>query len=124
MTATSDDVQIDNPQGKVTQWVVLENVSWQTYKLLLTDIGDHRASRLTYDRGTLESGRAGALLPPSPLRTVLASFPAHGSSESLSLLVMDLLVTNQVDKLIVGVCIFPSVAFGNHVMLVNILAVE
>lgn len=54
MTATSDNVQIDNPQGKVTQWAVLENVSWQTYKLLLTDIGDHRASRLTYDRGTLE----------------------------------------------------------------------
>lgn len=47
-------VQIDDLQDKTTQQVVLENVSWQTYELLLADLGDHRASRLTYDEGTLE----------------------------------------------------------------------
>jgi len=57
MVATStsiDDRQIDDLQGKVTQKIVLQNVSWQTYQALLTDMGDHRASRLTYDQGTLE----------------------------------------------------------------------
>ena len=33
---------------------MLENVSWQTYQALLADMGDHRASRITYDEGTLE----------------------------------------------------------------------
>lgn len=54
VTIPIDDLQVDDLQGKVTQKVVLENVSWQTYQALLADLGDHRASRLTYDRGTLE----------------------------------------------------------------------
>ncbi|MCY7333618.1 MAG: Uma2 family endonuclease [Pseudanabaena sp. CAN_BIN31] len=33
---------------------VLTNISWQTYQALLADISDHRATLLTYDRGTLE----------------------------------------------------------------------
>jgi Uma2 family endonuclease len=49
-----DDFQVDDLQGKVTQKVVLENVSWQTYRALLADMGNHRASRLTYDEGILE----------------------------------------------------------------------
>ena len=54
-TATSiDDRHIDDLQGKVTQKIVLQNVSWQTYQALLADMGDHRAARLTYDQGTLE----------------------------------------------------------------------
>lgn len=52
--ASIDDLQVDDLQGKVTQRIVLENVSWQTYQALLADMGDHRASRLTYDEGTLE----------------------------------------------------------------------
>lgn len=52
--ASIDDLQVDNLEGKVTQRVVLENISWQTYQAMLADIGDHRASRLTYDEGTLE----------------------------------------------------------------------
>ena len=52
--ASIDDLQVDDLQGKVTQRVVLENISWQTYQAMLTDMGDHRASRLTYDQGTLE----------------------------------------------------------------------
>lgn len=38
----------------VERVVVLEGVSWQTFKALLADIGDSRASRIAYDRGILE----------------------------------------------------------------------
>lgn len=34
--------------------VILENVSWQTFKALLADIGDNRACRFAYDQGMLE----------------------------------------------------------------------
>ncbi|MBV8886515.1 MAG: Uma2 family endonuclease [Chroococcidiopsidaceae cyanobacterium CP_BM_RX_35] len=57
MTATPasiDDLQVDDLQGKVTQRVVLESISWRTYQAMLADMGDHRSSRLTYDKGTLE----------------------------------------------------------------------
>ena len=37
-----------------THRVVLQGISWQTYQALLLDLGDHRASRLAYDRGVLE----------------------------------------------------------------------
>jgi len=35
-------------------FVVLHNVTWQTYQALLADMGEHRSARLAYDRGTLE----------------------------------------------------------------------
>lgn len=35
-------------------FVVLHNVTWQTYQALLADLGEHRSARLAYDRGTLE----------------------------------------------------------------------
>lgn len=34
--------------------VVLQNISWQTYRSLVTDFEQEPAIRLTYDRGTLE----------------------------------------------------------------------
>jgi Uma2 family endonuclease len=37
-----------------TQRVILSGVTWQTYKQLLTELGDRRTSRLTYTQGTLE----------------------------------------------------------------------
>lgn len=37
-----------------TQHIVLEGVTWETYQALLKDLGDHRASRLAYEQGTLE----------------------------------------------------------------------
>ncbi|NEN97242.1 MAG: Uma2 family endonuclease [Moorea sp. SIO1F2] len=49
-TFSSDE---DSPV-KTTQRIVLQNVSWQTYKALLADLGDHRASRLAYAQGMLE----------------------------------------------------------------------
>lgn len=33
-----------------TARVVLKNVSWQTFKALLADIGDSRAARIAYDQ--------------------------------------------------------------------------
>ncbi len=35
-------------------FVVLHNISWQTYQALLFDLGEHRAARLAYDHGVLE----------------------------------------------------------------------
>ena len=34
--------------------VILEGVSWQTFKALMSDIGDNRICRIAYDRGLLE----------------------------------------------------------------------
>ncbi len=42
--------------GEVLQFpfVVLHNVTWQTYQALLSDMGEHRSARLAFDHGTLE----------------------------------------------------------------------
>ncbi|MEA5468092.1 Uma2 family endonuclease [Spirulina sp. 06S082] len=50
----TEDLGIEDLQGKITQRVVLPNVSWQTYQVLLVDLGDRRSTRLAYDRGVLE----------------------------------------------------------------------
>jgi hypothetical protein len=34
--------------------IILRNISWQTYRSLITDFEAEPAMRLTYDRGTLE----------------------------------------------------------------------
>ncbi|WP_421659401.1 Uma2 family endonuclease [Leptothermofonsia sp. ETS-13] len=39
---------------EATQRVVLQGVSWQTYKALLAELGDNRGSRLAYSNGVLE----------------------------------------------------------------------
>jgi hypothetical protein len=44
-------ISIDDLQGKITQKVVLENISWQTYQAMLSEMGEHRLSRLMYDEG-------------------------------------------------------------------------
>ncbi len=36
------------------QRTVLRHITWETFESLLKDMGEHRASRLMYDRGTLE----------------------------------------------------------------------
>jgi Uma2 family endonuclease len=36
------------------QRVVLRNISWQTFETMLAEMGNDRASRMAYDRGTLE----------------------------------------------------------------------
>jgi Uma2 family endonuclease len=45
---------LQNPSQENTQRVVLYNISWHTYQALLADMGEHRSSRLAYDRGVLE----------------------------------------------------------------------
>lgn len=34
--------------------VILHNINWQEFEAILTELGDHRATRLAYSRGTLE----------------------------------------------------------------------
>ncbi len=41
-------------QDQSTQRVILHNISWQTYKALLADLGDGRNSLLAYNLGVLE----------------------------------------------------------------------
>lgn len=38
----------------VGQSILLKNVSWQAFEILLVEIGDHRAARIAYDQGILE----------------------------------------------------------------------
>jgi len=40
--------------ASMTQRVILHGISWQTYLQILTELGDHRASRLAYAQGVLE----------------------------------------------------------------------
>lgn len=43
--------QLNVPPG---QRVLFENISWAEFENILTELGEHRASRLTYDKGILE----------------------------------------------------------------------
>jgi Uma2 family endonuclease len=52
-------------RGRVTQHIVLPNVTWSTYQALLADLGDQRSVRLTYHQGTLE------ITMPSPLHEMI-----------------------------------------------------
>jgi len=36
------------------QRVLLQNISWQTFKTMLAEMGNNRSSRLAYDNGTIE----------------------------------------------------------------------
>jgi Uma2 family endonuclease len=44
----------DRDGGSLPSIVSLQPVTWQTYQALLSDLGNHRSARLSYDRGTLE----------------------------------------------------------------------
>ncbi|MBC6478909.1 MAG: Uma2 family endonuclease [Hormoscilla sp. GM7CHS1pb] len=45
---------VQEPPPQTTQRVILENVSWETYKQLLAEMGDRRTSRIAYNQGVLE----------------------------------------------------------------------
>ena len=48
------ELELDDFEGRQrTQAVLLEDVSWQTYKALLNDMGNHRTVRVAYNQGTL-----------------------------------------------------------------------
>jgi Uma2 family endonuclease len=63
-----------------TQYIVMVGVTWHTYQALLKDLGNHRSSRLVYDKGNLE------IIMPS------------GLHETLNRLIA-LLITTLVDEL-------------------------
>ncbi len=49
------DSGVDDRDGALLPSIVaLQPVTWQTYQALLSDLGDHRSARLSYDHGTLE----------------------------------------------------------------------
>lgn len=50
-TTPQTEVVLNVPAGKSA---LLENVDWHTFEAILTELGDHRAARLAYDRGLLE----------------------------------------------------------------------
>ena len=47
------ELDLDDFAGHLTQTIVLSNISWPTYQAMLADMGDHRATRIAYDRGIL-----------------------------------------------------------------------
>ena len=63
--------------------VVLYNISWQQFENLLKDLGDHRAARIAYDRGTLE---------------IMTPLPEHEYfKETISIAVQDIAETLELD---------------------------
>ncbi|NJN59426.1 MAG: Uma2 family endonuclease [Leptolyngbyaceae cyanobacterium SL_5_9] len=63
--------------------VLLYNISWQQFENLLKDLGDHRAARIAYDRGTLE---------------IMTPLPEHEYfKETISIVVQDVAETLELD---------------------------
>ncbi|MEM8502936.1 MAG: Uma2 family endonuclease [Cyanobacteria bacterium P01_D01_bin.1] len=48
-----DELKLDDFEGELTQTIRLFNISWQTYKLMLSEMGNHRSTRIAYDQGVL-----------------------------------------------------------------------
>ena len=53
-TAATPTFETTTTPTLAEQRVVFHNISWQAYEQILAALGNNRASRLTYDRGTLE----------------------------------------------------------------------
>ncbi|MEC4985551.1 MAG: Uma2 family endonuclease [Oscillatoria sp. PMC 1068.18] len=54
VTTTSTANPSQNDYRKVGAAIALQGVSWHTYKMLLSDVGENRPWRITYDQGVLE----------------------------------------------------------------------
>lgn len=48
-----DELKLEDFDGEITQTIRLFNISWKTYKSILSDMGDHRSTRIAYEKGTL-----------------------------------------------------------------------
>ena len=59
--AQVSELEIDNFDGQLTQTIVLSDISWTTYQAMLADMGDRRATRLSYYQGTLTLKRSSQL---------------------------------------------------------------
>ncbi|MFP4102326.1 Uma2 family endonuclease [Coleofasciculus sp.] len=79
------------------QRVLLSNVSWQEFEMILEDLGEHRAARVAYDNGTLE---------------IMTPLPEHESRKEL---VSDLLKA-LLEELDIEFCTLGSTTFKNEVM--------
>lgn len=47
-------LELDRIRVPPGQHIILENISWQEFERILDDLGEHRGTRLAYDRGFLE----------------------------------------------------------------------
>jgi Uma2 family endonuclease len=79
------------------QRVLLSNVSWQEFEAILEDLGEHRASRVAYDNGTLE---------------IMTPLPEHETNKEL---VSDL-VKALLEELDIEFCPLGSTTFKNEEM--------
>ncbi|HEY9726143.1 MAG TPA: Uma2 family endonuclease [Chroococcales cyanobacterium] len=83
------------------QRVLLSDVSWQEFEAILEDLGEHRASRVAYDNGTLE---------------IMTPLPEHETNKEL---VSDL-VKALLEELDIEFCSLGSTTFKNQEMLKGI----
>jgi Uma2 family endonuclease len=65
LSAQVSELDLDDFDGQLTQAIVLSNIRWSTYRAILEDMGDHRATRIAYDRGIL------TLKMPSKLHEII-----------------------------------------------------
>lgn len=77
------------------QRILLSNVSWQELETILEDLGEHRASRVAYDSGTLE---------------IMTPLPEHETNKEL---VSDL-VKALLEELDIEFCSLGSTTFKNE----------
>ncbi|NJR18691.1 MAG: Uma2 family endonuclease [Calothrix sp. CSU_2_0] len=90
--------RIDVPPG---QRVLLRDVTWQEFEIILDELGEHRAARIAYDRGVLE---------------IMAPLPEHEfGKEIISDLIKALLEELDIEFLSLG-----STTFKNQKMLQGI----
>ena len=47
------ELDLNETEGQLTQIVCLPNISWQTYRAMLQEMGEHRATRTAYNQGTV-----------------------------------------------------------------------
>lgn len=86
--------QITVPPG---QRILLSNLSWQEFEAILEDLGEHRASRVAYDNGTLE---------------IMTPLPEHETGKEI---ISDL-VKALLEELDIEFCTLGSTTFKNQLM--------
>ena len=87
LSTTVSELDLNPLEGQLTQIIVLSNIRWDTYQLLLADLGDHRATRLAFAHGIL------TLKMPSKLHEIINRLLARivkTLTEELDLEVVDI----------------------------------
>lgn len=86
--------QISVPPG---ERVILQDVTWQEFEAILEELGEHRSSRLAYDKGTLE---------------IMVPLPEHEASKEI----IGDLVKALLEELDLEFCSLGSTTFKNQQM--------